>query len=82
MRDRDELVMVEVKTRTGERSGRAAETITAAQRRRILTAAEWFVAEHDAYQDMIWRCDIVAVTIDPIYGTAAIEHYENALVED
>lgn len=81
MRDNDELVMVEVKTRTGERSGRAAETVTSAQRRRILTAAEWFVAEHPDYQEMIWRCDIVAVTIDPTTGAASIDHYENALLD-
>jgi putative endonuclease len=77
----DELVFVEVKTRTGVRSGRAAETITPAQQRRILASAEWFIAEHDAYRDTIWRCDIVAVTVDEHTGRTTIEHMENALLE-
>ena len=81
MLDGNELVIVEVKTRTGDRFGRASETITAAKRRRILASAEWFVSVHPKYQDMIWRCDIVAVTIDSHTGAATVEHFENALFE-
>jgi putative endonuclease len=81
MRDGEELVFVEVKTRTGERFGHAAEAVTDAKRRKLLAAAEWFIAEHPEWQDAIWRCDLVAVTIDPRTGTAAIEHYDNALFD-
>jgi putative endonuclease len=79
MIDGDELVFVEVKTRTGDGHGRASEAVGTAKRRRILTSAEWFVSVHPTFQDMIWRCDIVAVTIDPHTGEARIDHYENAL---
>lgn len=76
----EELVFVEVKTRTGEFSGRASEAITQDKRRRILESAEWFIATHPSCQDMIWRCDIVAVTIDPHSGKAEIDHFEDALI--
>ncbi len=81
MRDGDELVMVEVKTRTGERYGHASEAISRAKRRRVLASAEWFISTHPDYQEMIWRCDIVAVTIDPRSGRAHVDHFENALYE-
>jgi putative endonuclease len=81
MQDGDELAFVEVKTRTGDRFGHAAEAVSDAKRRKLLASAEWFLAEHPEHQDRIWRIDIIAVTIDPRDGTASIEHYENALVE-
>lgn len=81
MIDGDELVFVEVKTRTGDRLGRASETISAAKRRRVLSSAEWFVSVHPDYHCMIWRCDIVAVTIDPGTGAARVDHFVNALID-
>ncbi|HYH11767.1 MAG TPA: YraN family protein [Thermomicrobiales bacterium] len=80
MLDGDELVFVEVKTRTGERLGRASEAVSAAKRHRILSSAEWFLSAHPDYQEMIWRCDIVAVTIDPRTGDARVDHFVNALL--
>lgn len=79
MTDGDELVFVEVKVRTGERLGRASEAISAAKRRRVLAASEWFVSVHPTYHDMIWRCDIVAVAINPHTGAARVDHFINAL---
>jgi putative endonuclease len=81
MLHRDELVFVEVKTRTGERFGRAAEAVTPAKQRKLLTTAAWFASEHPEHEDRIWRIDIVAVTIDPRTGAASVEHIENAVVE-
>lgn len=81
MLDGDELVFVEVKTRTGERFGRAAEAVTPAKQRKLLATAEWFVADHPEHEDRIWRIDIVAVTIDPRSGAASVDHLENAVVE-
>jgi putative endonuclease len=80
MIDGRELVFIEVKTRTGERAGRASEAISRDKRRKILTSAEWFIATHPPCHDMIWRCDIVAVTIEPHSGEARVEHFVNALI--
>ncbi len=82
MVDGSELVFVEVKTRTGERFGTAAEAVTDAKRRKLLQAAEWFITEHPELEGLIWRFDVVAVTIDPRTGAARIEHHENALVDE
>jgi putative endonuclease len=77
----EELVFVEVKTRTGERFGRAAEAVTPAKQRKLLATAAWFASEHAEHEDRIWRIDIVAVTIDPRTGAARVDHIENAIVE-
>ena len=80
MLDGDVLVFVEVKTRNGERAGRAEEAISPSKARKLLASGEWFVADHPDYQDMAWRCDLVAITIERD-GTARIDHYVNAIVE-
>ena len=80
MLDGEELVFVEVKTRRGERAGRAGEAVTPAKARRMLAAAEWFVADHPEHQNRIWRCDLVAITLHPTTGAARAQHYVNAIV--
>ena len=79
MIDGDELVFAEVKTRRGERSGRAEEAVSSSKVVKVLAAAEWFLADHPELQERIWRCDIVAVTIRS-GGLPDIRHYVNAIV--
>lgn len=79
MLDGDILVFVEVKTRRGERAGRADDAITTGKAQRMLAAAEWFIADHPAHHHRIWRCDLVAITIDA-QGAASSNHYINAIV--
>jgi len=81
MLDGEELVFVEVKTRRGERAGRADEAVSPAKARRMLAAAEWFIADNPEHHDRIWRCDLVAITVEPGTGTAGARHYVNAIVE-
>jgi putative endonuclease len=80
MLDGEELVFVEVKTRRGERAGRADDAISSAKARKLLAAGEWFVTEHPEHQDRIWRIDLVAITVAPGNGTATVNHYINAIV--
>lgn len=80
MRDGDELVFVEVKTRHGDGSGRASEAITRTKARKLLQTGEWYVARHPQYTDTIWRCDIIAITLRWDGAVASIEQYENAIV--
>lgn len=75
-----ELVFVEVKTRRGDRGGRAEEAITVSKARRMLAAAEWFVSDHPEFHDYIWRCDLMAITVDPQMGSATHRHFINAIV--
>lgn len=80
MLDCDLLVFVEVKTRQGERAGRADDAVSLAKARRMLAAAEWYVGEHPEHQDRTWRRDLIAITIDPKTGAARANHYQNAIV--
>jgi putative endonuclease len=80
MLDGDELVIVEVKTRTGDRSGRAEESISQAKSRRLLSAAEWFVATHPEHADRIWRIDMVALTLRADGSIIRVSHVANAIV--
>lgn len=82
MLDATELVFIEVKTRSGEHAGRASDAVSASKRRKMLAAAEWFVAQHPTYHDTLWRCDIVAVTLGPDKAVQAIEHFINAIYEE
>ena len=81
MRDRDELVFVEVKTRHGERMGRAEEGISAAQARRLFTAAAAYLAANPALGDPIWRIDLVAITLDRNGVVRRLTHLVNALAD-
>lgn len=80
MLDGEELVFVEVKTRRGDRAGRADDAISDTKAEKLLSAGEWFVAEHPEFHDRIWRVDLVAVSIHPSSGATSANHYINAIV--
>lgn len=80
MLDGDELVFVEVKTRRGERAGRADDAISHSKGAKLLATGEWFVSEHPEHHARVWRVDLVAVTIDARTGVTNANHYINAIV--
>jgi putative endonuclease len=80
MLDGDELAVIEVKARRGERSGRAEESISSSKARKLLAAAEWFVAAHDEHHARIWRIDLLALTYDQGGRITRIAHMPNAIV--
>ena len=82
MRDGDGIVFVEVKTRHGERMGRAEEAVSQRQAMGLLETGEWYVEEHPDVADLIWRCDIVAVTLDRSHRVVSVRHHRNAVVTD
>lgn len=82
MLDGRELVFIEVKTRRGEAAGRAGESVSRSKATKLLKSGAWFVAAHQQYENMIWRCDLVAITIDPNTGASSVQHEENAIVRD
>ncbi len=79
MRDGDVIVFVEVKARHGSSAGRASESVSRAQSRRILNAGEWYMQTHPDTGDLFWRCDILAITWYPD-DAPSIAHFENAIV--
>ena len=79
MRDGDELVFVEVKTRRGEGAGRAEEAVSPAKGRRLLAAAEWFLAGSPELSELVWRVDLIAITLDPAGAVRRLTHLVNAV---
>jgi putative endonuclease len=61
MRDRQTLVMVEVRYRADARSIDPAVTVTAAKQRRILNTARRFLQSNPEFSDAALRFDVVAV---------------------
>ena len=80
MRDGDELVFVEVKLRRGEHVGSAEEAVSRKKARRLLATADYFLAQHPAYQDHIWRIDLLAITLDASGAIQRTSHIENAIL--
>lgn len=66
------LVVCEVKTRTSEAFGSAAEAVTPRKLRRLRHLAYRWLDEHDLHAPRI-RIDVIAVT-RPLIGGTRIEH--------
>jgi putative endonuclease len=80
MKDQSELVFVEVKTRRGDFAGRAEEGISARKRRGLLAAGEWFIAKHPEFSNVIWRIDLIAITVNHENKVVRYSHIQNAVV--
>jgi putative endonuclease len=79
MRDGNVLVFVEVKTRRGERLVTAEESLTAAQARRLLRGAQFFLAERAELANLFWRIDLVAITLTPTGVVSRLTHIVDAV---
>jgi putative endonuclease len=79
MRDGEELVYVEVKTRRGEFAGRAEESVSASKGRKLLAAGSWYLEAHPELGDPIWRIDLIAITLDRSGKVERISHLANAV---
>jgi putative endonuclease len=75
-RDGDELVFVEVKTRTSEDFGNPAESVTRAKRRRLLQAASFYLQSRGLMQQPC-RFDVVAIRLESD-GSSKLEHLKDA----
>lgn len=79
MRQGEELVFVEVKLRWGEAAGRPDDAVSAAKARRLLLTGEAYVAEHTEWHALIWRIDLIAISLRSDGAIDAVHHYENAI---
>ena len=76
-RSGDELVFVEVRTRSGNAFGSPEESVTEGKARRLADTAQTFLQEREM-EEAAWRIDLVAVRVDS-RGNAEISHLENAV---
>ena len=73
------LAFVEVKLRKNDRFGEAREFVTYAKQRRVLAAAEFYLARER--EELQPRFDVVEVYApDGLRGPVRIEHLENAFM--
>lgn len=72
----EELVFVEVKTRTSARFGDPLEAVTPWKRRRILRAASLYLQSRGAWNRPC-RFDVMAIRLDS-HGGAEVEHVRGA----
>ena len=75
------LVLVEVRTRRGERFGGAAFSITPAKRRRMLNAASVYLASLPE-ESAVVRLDVILVNLDARGRLLGVEQTENAVEAD
>ncbi|HEY9032712.1 MAG TPA: YraN family protein [Pseudomonadales bacterium] len=61
MRDKDTLVFVEVRYRSNNRHGSAAESVDQRKQQKILHTARHFLASHGEFQQMYCRFDVLAI---------------------
>ena len=75
------FVFVEVKTRRGDRLGNPGEAITPSKRRKLMLAAQTFLAEQNAEQRPN-RFDVVAIELDPPGKVSAVRLHRRAIAEE
>lgn len=71
------LVLVEVRTRRGDRFGTPEESITRRKQAKLREVAETYVSEHGYLGD--WRIDVVAVNVDKSGRVIRCELIRNAI---
>lgn len=62
MRDKGDLVFVEVRLRNRDDYGSAAESVTTAKQRRVIHAARHFLTTHTRWQNSACRFDVIAAS--------------------
>ena len=75
--DGETLVIVEVRTRHGDRFGSAAESVGWSKQRKLARLAEVYV--QSSGWPGAWRIDVVAITLDHGDRVLQVEHFENAV---
>ncbi len=73
-RDKDELVFVEVKTRSTACFGNPEEAVTPKKQKHLVNGADFYIQENEI--DLECRFDVVAVISNS--NQSEIEHFKNA----
>jgi putative endonuclease len=80
MRDGEELVFVEVRTRRGA-AGAAEESVGPAKRGRLIALAYTYLEAAALPEATPWRIDVVALDVDRAGRIARLEHIRDAVEE-
>ncbi len=74
--DDDQLVFIEVKTRSANRMGFPEESVNEKKYLHLQNSIGLYLAEHDEYGDN-WRVDVIAITGEPGKSELDIEWFQN-----
>jgi len=72
------LVLIEVRTKTGNRFGSPEESVTKAKKNHLIKTAYTYLGEKNKLQSN-WRIDFIAVELDRNNKPSRIEHYKDAV---
>ncbi|HHF7366207.1 TPA: YraN family protein [Legionella bozemanae] len=61
MRDKDQLVFIEVRSRVSMQFGGGIASVTYAKRQKILKTAAYYLLEHQKYDQFALRFDVVSI---------------------
>lgn len=75
----DEIVFVEVKTRTTLAFGWPEEAVTARKLTHVARSALAWLAEHSEWEAAPWRVDVVAIRLLPGDQRLEVRHFEDVL---
>jgi len=81
MRDGSTLVFVEVRTRRGDRSGAAEESVGRAKQAKLIALAYAYLEAAGTPDNVPWRIDVVALDIDRAGRVARLRHIRDAVEE-
>lgn len=74
---RDELVFVEVKTRSSDKFGAPQDSVTYAKRQKLLKTALHFLNSTSQKLPSTWRIDVIALELTGEYRLKNINHFKN-----
>ncbi|HEU0021202.1 MAG TPA: YraN family protein [Dehalococcoidia bacterium] len=77
-REGDELVFVEVRTRSSPEYGTPEESVTRAKVRRLVATAQDYLQKQGG-GPVSWRIDLVSVRTGPTGNLPGIDHLQNAV---
>ncbi len=76
MMDLEDIVFVEVKTRTSDTFGMPESSISTGKLGRLQNAALLWLQEHPDASDN-WRIDVIAILIDRLKNVKDLQHFVN-----
>jgi putative endonuclease len=81
-RDGNCLVFVEVRTRTSLEFGLPQESVIARKRKRLCTAARWYLQKKKKFDDVACRFDVIAIVMNDEEKSSHIEIIKDAFRPD
>ena len=74
----DQIIFVEVKTRTSRKFGYPEDAITERKITHLIESAEFYLQAHPEI-NVDWRIDVIAIQVDPQRNSPTLTHFEDAL---